>query len=323
MQFRTIDASEREAVLDLLGEWEGESREAFARTFAHDPTFRDDLCFVAADGGRIVSTVQVLRKRVRLGGAALDVAGIANVFTTASHRERGLANRLLRLALDAMPEHGFDLSLLFATRLEFYGALGWRPLLRQWAFVHAPGSPPPPTEGLRPFVPSDLGEIRQLYDAYCGDLPGTTVRDDAYWAGQLHTAGNPTEDFWVAHRGGELVAYARGTRIYGLYAVVEHAYRRGHAAALATLVQRLFGAEARGEIGVATQLGVAPDVLATLEAAGHRIDRVDDHFWMGRMVGAAATAAKLGRGVAEVEHPDFLQRLLAPEQSVYWIADRF
>ena len=91
MEFRTIQRHERDAVLDLLGEWFGD-REFFARYFRNDPSFRDDLCFVAVDDGRIVSTLQVFSKRVRVNGAVLEVGGVGNVFTTAalSRARRGV-----------------------------------------------------------------------------------------------------------------------------------------------------------------------------------------------------------------------------------------
>jgi len=86
IRIRTIQTQERDAVLDLLKEWLND-RAFFARYFHHDPEFRDDLCFVASDGERIVSTFQVFRKQVRVGSAVLQVAGVGNVFTAEEHRE--------------------------------------------------------------------------------------------------------------------------------------------------------------------------------------------------------------------------------------------
>lgn len=323
MILRTIAAAEREAVLDLLGEWEGETRAHFARYFAHDPTFRDDLCFVAEVDGRLVSTLQVLRKRVRLGGSVVEVAGVGNVFTTASQRERGISTALLQMALAAMPRHGFELSLLFATRLEFYARLGWQSHQRQWAYI-VPGAPSAAAGAtIEPFQLADLDEVRDLYDGVYATTAGTTVRDVAYWQGQLHTAGQLDEDFLVTRQAGRIVAYARGTRLYGLYVMTEHACLPGHAAALAGLVLRLASVEAAGEAGIATQLGTAPEVLACLRAQGAVCQMVDDYFWMWRVVDAAALARKLSLSLAEMEDPALLHRILPPDGSVYWLSDRF
>src|SRR5271169_3506926 len=134
LQFRTIQPRERDAVLDLLGQWFGD-RAFFARYFRHDPTFRDDLCFVALDNGRIVSTLQVFGKRVRLDGAVVEVGGVGNVFTEERYRERGVASALLTRAIAAMDQHGFDLSLLFAVRLPFYSRHGWCSHVRHLLFI--------------------------------------------------------------------------------------------------------------------------------------------------------------------------------------------
>src|SRR5512140_1839730 len=104
LEFRTIRPDERDAVLDLLQHWLGD-RDFFARYFHHDPAFRDDLCFVAVDQGRIVSTFQVFRKSVRLNAATVDVGGVGNVFTLPEYREHGLAGELLTRGVRAMQEH--------------------------------------------------------------------------------------------------------------------------------------------------------------------------------------------------------------------------
>src|SRR5512143_3174424 len=182
IEFRTIGSHERDAVLDLLAHWLND-RAFFARYFQHDPTFRDDLCFVALDRGRIVSTLQIFRKQVRIGDAVVQVAGVGNVFTKAEYRERGLASRLLTRAVAAMDEHGFDLSLLFATRLVFYGRHGWQSHVRHLVFIE-----PAEVEGtgpydVAPFRATDLDAVMRLYDTYTTGLSGSTVRDRAYWLG--------------------------------------------------------------------------------------------------------------------------------------------
>ena len=133
---RTIATRERDAVLDLLAGWLND-RAFFARYFAHDPSFRDDLCFVAESDGRLISTLQVFRKAVRVDGAVLDVACVGNVYTDPTSRAGGTASALLERALAAMETHGFDASLLFASRLDFYARFGWRSLTRQLSFIES------------------------------------------------------------------------------------------------------------------------------------------------------------------------------------------
>jgi predicted N-acetyltransferase YhbS len=322
VEIRTIAPHERDAVLDLLAHWLND-RAFFARYFEHDPSFRDDLCFVAVDAGRIVSTVQVFRKPVRLDGAVVQVGGVGNVYTAVDYRERGLASQLLTRAVAAMEAHAFDLSLLFATRLAFYGRLGWQSHVRHLLFIERAAVPEAGAYAITPFRAADLDAVTRLYDAYSAGLRGTTVRDRTYWQGQLGYAGNPREDFLVARDGAEIVAYARGTLLYDFYVIMEHAHRPGYEDALAQLVCRLHGTEAAHLPGTVTHLGIAPGVQRHLQARGLVLRPVEDLFWMWRVISPGRLAEKLGVREADLAAEDIFFRLLPPERSVYWIADRF
>ena len=322
IDIRTIAPHERDAVLDLLADWL-DDRAFFARYFQHDPTFRDDLCFVAVDRKRIVSTLQVFRKRVRLHGAVVEVAGVGNVFTAADYREHGLASQLLTRAIAAMEVHGFDLSMLFATRLVFYGRHGWQSHVRHLIFIEPADAPSTGPYDIAPFVKTDLDAVARIYDSYATDLSGTTVRDHAYWLGQLRYAGNPHEDFLVARDGGSVVAYARGTPLYDFYVIMEHACLPGHDEALAQLVCRLHGTAAAASPGTITQLASAPAVQERLRSRGLVLRSVEDMFWMWRIISPERLAAKLGVTADDLAGDDVYQRLLPPERSVFWIADRF
>jgi predicted N-acetyltransferase YhbS len=322
MEFRTIDRGERDAVLDLLAHWLGD-RGFFARYFQHDPAFRDDLCFVAVDGGRIVSTFQVFRKAVRIDGAVVQVGGVGNVFTLPEYRERGLAGELLTRGVRAMEAHEFDLSLLFATRLPFYGRLGWTSHVRHLVFIDTGRVAGAGACSLAPFAPSDIAAVRRIYDQYTAAFSGPTVRDESYWRGQRCYAGNPREDFLVARAGDAIVAYARGTTLYDFYLIMEHGCLPGHEEALVQLICRLHAVEGAALPGTITQLAVDPAVQERLRARGLGLHRVEDVFWMWRIISPERLAAKLGVPVGTLDADDVFYRLLPPERSVYWIADRF
>lgn len=322
LQLRTITTPERDAVLDLLGEWLHD-RAFFARYFDHDPSFRDELCFVAWADKRPVSTLQVFRKQVRTGDAVLQVGCVGNVFTTAEYRERRLASQLLQHAITAMQQHGFDISLLFAVRLKFYGALGWRSHVRHLIFLEPAALQAQGTYRLQRFEEGDLPAVTRVYDAYSGNLSGTTVRDEGYWRGQLRYAGNPNEDFVVARADEQIVAYARGTGLYDFYVIMEHGYLPGHADALTQLVVHLHGGAGVSWPGTITQLATEPGVQDALRQQGLALRQVEDVFWMWRPINADSLAAKLRLHPEDVHAEDFLSRILPPERSVYWLADRF
>ncbi len=322
LELRTIQSHERDAVLDLLAEWFGD-RDFFARYFRHDPSFRDDLCFVAVDDGRIVSTFQVFPKRVRISGAVLEVGGIGNVFTTARYRERGIASALLRQAIQSMDERGFDLSLLFAVRLLFYSRHGWRSHVRHLLFLDPAEVDAAGPYAIAPFGGSDLSAVMTVYDRYSAAFSGPTLRDRRYWEGQLRYAGNPDEDFLVACRGGEIVAYMRGTLLYDFYQIIEHGCLPGHEEALTQLLCWMHGRQARTLPGTIAQLAIAPEVRQQLEDKGLSVRTVEDVFWMWQIISPARVAAKLGISEADLSAEDIFFRLLPPERSVYWTADRF
>jgi GNAT superfamily N-acetyltransferase len=322
VELRTIRPAERGAVLDLLAYWL-DDRSFFARYFEHDPTFRDDLCFVAADRGRVVSTLQVFRKRVRLGSAIAEVAALGNVFTAADHRGRRLASQLIELACAAIERHGFDLSLLFATRLPFYARFGWQSHPRQFVFIDQARCGTAGPYLVRRFDAADLPAVMAVYDAYNATRSGTTVRDVAYWQGQLHYAGNPAEDFLVALDGERTVAYARGTTLYDFYVIMEHGCLPGYETALTQLVAELHCGPAGNLPGTITQLSAAPSVQTALRDRGLELRVVEDVFWMWRVVDAASLGRKLGLAPSAVQSEEFFFEVLPPADSVYWLADRF
>ncbi len=309
-------------MLDLLGEWFGD-RAFFQRYFDHDPAFRDDLCLVAEDGGRIVSTLQIFPKTICAGSARLYLGGIGNVFTTPACRGRGFASALLERALGMLEREGFDLSLLFATRLAFYGRFGWGSVRRLLGAVTLGAPQPPLRHAIRPFnVDRDLEAVMAIYDAYSLARPGAVVRDREYWLGQLRYAGNPGEYFLVAERGGKPVAYARMTNLYDVDTVMEHGYVAGSRDALLDIFAVLAGLARNADFFV-FHLGAEPELADELGARGYSVREVEDVFSMWRVIAPESVAAKLGVPVDAVLGSDFFERLLPFRRSVYWTSDRF
>lgn len=316
---RTIAPDERDAVLDLLAGWLND-RAFFARYFAFDPSFRDDLCFVAEADGRPVSTLQVFRKDVRVDGAVLSVGGVGNVYTHPDWRGTGLAGALLERAIAAMATHGFDASLLFAVRLDFYARFGWRSLPRQlWSIAPstAPATAPPGVEAFD--AARDLDAVTALYERHSGAVAGATVRDAAYWRGQLRYAGNPDERFLVVRRGGRVVAYARGTTLYDFPVVIEHG---GETDALADLVAHLHHGAA-GAAGSLAQLTPDGALVEALAGRGLELRAIDDQSWMWRPIDVERLAARLRVPVAVARADDLFAQLFPATASRYWLADRF
>lgn len=334
---------ERDEVLDLLALWYGD-RGFFARYNHHDPGFRDELCLVARDAGRIVATVQIFDRAVNLRGAQVPMGGIGSVYTRESHRGRGLASALMRLAVATMEREGFAVSLLFAERADFYARFGWRPVTRQFtAIANAHAIRADGGFEIARFDPArDLDEVAALHRAYSGRFEMTAVRGLAGWRGNLHYAGNPGEYFVLARRpaGGALAAYARAMMFHGFPMVMEYGYAPEAADAAAALFGHLGEAAAGGDsaaadgasilrnpgAGPGTALLVThsahdPELEERLCAGGAFPMHHPDSFYMWRVIAPRRLAERLGCAAADVE-AKFFTALEAPS-ALYWTADRF
>jgi GNAT superfamily N-acetyltransferase len=345
MRIRTLRASEHEALLELLDGWElpdgWRGREFFRRYLDDDPTFSDENVWVAEDAGRLVSCVQIFPRALRVGTAIVPTGGIGSVFTRPEARSGGVASELLQRAAEAMQARGMLLSLLFASRLAFYTRLGWRswPSTRTLLRPEAAGGAAAiePDLEIRAFEPSkDLAAVQRLHLVYTGARHGTVVRDDAAWEATLRNGGNPNEDFLLALRGGEAVAYARATVLSGFLMISELARKGDAALPLAALLRRLLTPRAQDPLAQPARpstelrkLGVAPALLDerladALRADGIGIDSFPDPNAMFRCLDGPGLAKAVGDRLGAGEEGEaLLRRALPPERFSYWLADRF
>lgn len=348
MELRAARGGERDQVLDLLALWYGD-REFFARYNHHDPGFRDELCLVACDRGRIVATAQIFERVVNLRGAGVPMGGVGSVYTMESHRGRGLASALMQLAVAKLEHEGFELSLLFAERLEFYARFGWRAVTRQFSSL-ADTRTMRVAGGFRlaHFEPArDLESVTALHRGYSGRFDGTAVRDVAGWRGSLGYAGNPAEYFIVCRRGAKdrLVAYARTMLFHGFPMVMEYGYAPGAADAMLVLIRHI-GEMAAGDAPsialegsndgapplrnpadppgpalLVTHSAHDPALEQSLREAGVFVMHHPDNFFMWRVTALDKIASRLG--LADDQTEEALFAMLDGPHALYWTADRF
>ena len=342
MQVRTLRASEREALLELLDGWQladgWRGRDFFRRYVEDDPSFRDENVFVAEDAGRLVSCVQIFPRRVRIGSHAVPLGGVGSVFTRPEARERGVASRLLEAAVSAMRARGMELSLLFAARLHFYARLGWHSWGSRAAYRRTRPEASPRRAEIAPLCATrELEAVAALHANYSGKLEGTAVRGTADWSASLILSGNPKEEFLVARRGGLPVAYLRATRLYGVLQILEFGRRPDAADALAELLGRVMtprdpdpfaplGKTSEEFRSVATGLFVVDAGLReALSSQGLAAQRKDDPGTMLRCLDAPALARRLGLPPPSEANAGegLLQRVLPRERFHFWPADRF
>jgi len=349
VKIRILQREEHDALLELLDGWElsdgWRGRDFFRRYLVEDPSFEEQNVWVAEEGGRLVSCVQIFPRTLCVAGVAVPTGGIGSVFTRLEARNSGTAGTLLECAVEAMRGRGMELSLLFAARLAFYGRLGWTSWPCTRALLHAPTIRRGPAADLElvPFDPArDLPEVIAIHSAYSGARPGTTVRDTSGWQTSLRLAGNPREEFLVARRQGRVVSYARATVLSSFLMLSELGRWETadpSAEALAALVAALLEpreddplvpAGRRSEEFRARLLAPAahdPELDYALADRGFTATALPDPSAMLRCLAPAALARRLGRA-APVENSreaveGFLREVLPPEHFTTWLADRF
>ena len=344
---RTLREDERESVLALLDEWplsDGwRGRDYFRRYIECDPTYVDENFWVAEQRGRLVACVQIFPRLLRVRGATVPVGGIGSVFTSEKARGSGVASQLLEASAAAMRERGMELSLLFASRHDFYARLGWVLCPRQrplWIRADASGAPDAACRIDAFDIARDLDAVIALHEGYSASRDGTTVRDRAFWLGQLGFAGNPTEEFTVARdASNRILAYARASLLEGFCAVLEIGREPSPASADALADLLVHTATPNDDDPCAARAGkpssefrrvlLAPahDDAAldtALAARGVQVQHFEEKGSMLRVLNAEALAQRCGASLGPGESPEsMLHRLLPPAQLVFWPADRF
>jgi len=319
MEIRAMRAADRESVLDLL-EHAFSVRELFARFMDFDPAFSYGDILLAVEAGRPISCVQIFERPIRLRHERVKLGGIGSVATLTSARGRGLASELLRRAILEMRARDMALSLLFTGRFTFYEPLGWQQISTR-LFKLAPAPRRGGTDdgtAVRAFRQDDLARVAALYDAYTEPLSGPTVRDARYWAGQLRTAGTPDEDFRVAERGGEIVAYGRAAAFGGRTRVIE--YARG--AAGANALARLLAGFVPAEHNLPVPLVRDPELGDALRALGLSIAPGEDPSPMWRVLDRP-TLARIAGASEDSSDRALLETLVGGPLVTWWPSDRF
>ncbi len=354
MEVRAAHRSERDEVLDLLARWYGD-RAFFERYNHNDPKFRDELCLVARDGGRLVSTVQIFDRAINLDGQSIPMGGIGSVFTLEEYRHKGVASELMRLSVDTMVREGFEVSLLFAERLTFYNQFGWRELERKFSILAGAASINAPDRFVIDSFETerDLAEVAKIHREYSGRFNVTAVRDDPAWRANLKFAGNQplhpgegSEEYFVVCRdGARIAAYARVTRFHGVSMVMEYGYARGgveamlaafkylgqSAAGVPVTVKRI-GDHGRAALLHSASKPAEPSVLVTHTAhdsalekalgdAGCPVAHHIDNNYMWRVLTPDTLARRFA--MAPEAASAHAMRIFADTRSVFWTADRF
>jgi predicted N-acetyltransferase YhbS len=315
IEFRTLRDGEHELLLDLL-EAAFRERQQFVRYLNADSLVGPGDSWVALDGSRIVGSVQIFEKSIRLNGQVVSIGGIGSVAAHPDHEHRGIATKLLRHAIRDMEKRQHALSLLFTSRISFYERLDWVQIMRPVWTLTRKSSPGPAVS--RAFAETDLERIERIYDYYNLRANTSAVRDRRYWHAQLRYAGTPEEDFRVVERGGKVVAYARHVDFFGIPRIIEHGCAPDGRHELARLLSE-FTPET-GALLVHRTDDTALDEALQLTNVSVQKSEWGDNMWRVIDRPRLLSLAHLRDPVTDAE---LLNDLVGGDSAVYWASDRF
>ncbi|HLH79361.1 MAG TPA: GNAT family N-acetyltransferase [Chthonomonas sp.] len=183
-EVRAVRPEEREACLELWCRvWSENGRAFFHRYLYADDTWLPHYTQVGVLDGKIVSAVQIVRRKVACGEMWLTMGGLANVSTLPEYRGQGFNTACLQRALAVMEAEGMDFSALGTGIPGYYERIGYTifPLLEVEGAVRQPLPSGSADIGVRAARAGDLPTIQAIYADYNRHRPLTFERTQSYW----------------------------------------------------------------------------------------------------------------------------------------------
>ena len=151
-----------------------------------DSSYRLPQTRVVVVNDKVVSTLRVWERRMRVGTSLVTIGGIGGVCTHPNYRGVGYASALMRDTIDYLRTTGCDLGVLFTIIPEaFYRRLGWTSLpLHGFNVTCNSATDVAESSGwqVTDFNPeTDLDAVARLYDTTNAQQSGTIARTRAYW----------------------------------------------------------------------------------------------------------------------------------------------
>ena len=127
MEIRAARESELEQVVELnCIAFNPEGHERYWQYVQGDSSYRPSQTRVVVVNDKVVSTLRVWERRIRVGASLVTMGGIGGVCTHPNYRGVGYASALMRDTIDYLRTMGCDLGVLFTIiPAAFYRRLGW------------------------------------------------------------------------------------------------------------------------------------------------------------------------------------------------------
>ena len=187
MEIRGARASELEQVVALSClAFNPDGHERYWQYVRGDSSYRLPQTRVVVVNDKVISTLRVWERRMRVGASFVTMGGIGGVCTHPQYRGVGYASALMRDTIDYLRMTGCDIGALFTIIPEaFYRRLGWTTLPLHGFLVprNSTTSAEYPSEWeISTFNPeADLDAVARLYDLINVQQSGTIARTRAYW----------------------------------------------------------------------------------------------------------------------------------------------
>ena len=211
MEIRGVRESELREMIDLQCAIHNPSGHQRYHQYIHgDSSYRLDQTRVVVVDERIVATMRVWDREMRVGSTPLRMAGVGGVGTHPDHRRQGYAAAMMRDAADWFRSAGYQMGLLFTEiPCRYYAQFGWASVPVQGFAITPRRFTSPAADG--PTVEAydddrDLDQAARLYAAFNADQSGSIVRHRPHW----DTAPARLRDLLptvVTRRDGELTGY--------------------------------------------------------------------------------------------------------------------
>lgn len=212
MEIRAAYESELEQVVELnCTAFNPNQHERYWQYVRGDSSYRLSQTRVVVVNDRVVSTLRVWERRIRIGASLAMMGGIGGVCTDPKYRGVGYASALMRDTIDYLKSRGYDLGVLFTIIPEaFYHRLGWTSLPLHGFSVDCNSDAVSEMHSdlqVRDFNPdTDLDAVASIHDIANAQQSGTISRTRAYWDMQPSRIRGILPAV-VAHKNGDIEGY--------------------------------------------------------------------------------------------------------------------
>ncbi len=247
MEIRAARESELEQVVELnCMAFNPNQHERYWQYVKGDSSYRLSQTRVVVVNDRVVSTLRVWERRIRIGASLVTMGGIGGVCTHEKYRGVGYASALMRQTIDYLKTAGCDLGVLFTIIPEvFYHRLGWTSLpLHGFQIKHNSATLVESQSDfqVRAFnLETDLDSVAAVHYLSNSQQSGTLSRTRAYWDMEPSRIRGilPTV---IAHQNGNIAGYLNYNVHDKSVALLEVGYRPDTPEVLDTYVSHLLQA---------------------------------------------------------------------------------